>query len=48
VEQVFEVGRGISRLEAALIRLQSATPPLIARLRAMVEWAGVPERTDPP
>jgi Zn-dependent protease with chaperone function len=42
IDQAYQLTRGVSRLHAWLITLQSATPPLIYRLRAMVEWAGRP------
>jgi Zn-dependent protease with chaperone function len=42
VDQAYELTRGVSRLKAWLITLQSATPPLIYRLKAMVESAGRP------
>ena len=47
VQQAFTLGQGVNRLQALLIRLQSTTPPLIPRLEAMVEWAGIPERNQP-
>jgi hypothetical protein len=42
VDQAYQLTRGVSRLHGWLITLQSATPPLIYRLKAMVEWAGRP------
>ena len=44
VEQAFTASQGVSRLQGFLIRLRSTSPPLIPRLQAMVEWAGLPER----
>lgn len=44
IDQAYQLSRGVSRLHAWLIMLQSATPPLIYRLEAMVEWAGLPPR----
>jgi Zn-dependent protease with chaperone function len=43
IDQAFELSRGVNRLQAFLIiLLHSATLPMIYRLRAMVEWAGLP------
>jgi Zn-dependent protease with chaperone function len=42
IEQAFKLTQGTSRVQAALIRWQSSTPPFIYRLEAMVEWAGLP------
>jgi Zn-dependent protease with chaperone function len=43
IDQAYELSRGVSRLQAWLIILfHSATPPMFLRLRAMVEWAGLP------
>jgi Zn-dependent protease with chaperone function len=42
IDQAYQLTCGLSRLQAGLITLQSATPPLIYRLEAMVEWAGRP------
>jgi Zn-dependent protease with chaperone function len=42
IDQAYQLTRGISRLQAGLIMLQSAEPPLIYRLEAMVVWAGRP------
>jgi Zn-dependent protease with chaperone function len=43
IDQAYELSRGLSRLQAWLIILfHSATPPMFLRLRAMVEWAGLP------
>lgn len=42
IDQAYQLTRGVSRLHSWLITLQSATPPLIYRLKAMVEWAGPP------
>jgi hypothetical protein len=44
IDQVYQLTRGVGRLHTALIMLASATPPLIYRLEAMVEWAGLPLR----
>jgi Zn-dependent protease with chaperone function len=44
IDQAYQLTRGLSRLQAGLIKLQSSTPPLIYRLEAMVEWAGLPRR----
>jgi hypothetical protein len=44
IDQAYRLTRGVSRLQAKLIALQSTTPPLIYRLEAMVEWAGLPSR----
>jgi hypothetical protein len=46
IDQAYELTRGLGRLHVALIKLASATPPLIYRLEAMVEWAGLPH-TEP-
>lgn len=42
IDQAFKLTQGTSRVQAALIRWQSSTPPFIYRLEAMVEWAGLP------
>jgi Zn-dependent protease with chaperone function len=42
IDQAYQLSRGLGRLQAWLIILQSSTPPLIHRLQAMVEWAGMP------
>jgi Zn-dependent protease with chaperone function len=43
IDQAYELSRGLSLLQAWLIiLLQSAMPPMFLRLRAMVEWAGLP------
>jgi Zn-dependent protease with chaperone function len=43
IDQAYELSRGLSRLQAWLIiLLHSSTPPMFLRLRAMVEWAGLP------
>jgi Zn-dependent protease with chaperone function len=43
IDQAYELSRGVSRLQAWLIiLLHSAAPPMFLRLRAMVEWAGLP------
>jgi Zn-dependent protease with chaperone function len=43
IDQAYELSRGVSRLQAwMIILLHSATPPMFLRLRAMVEWAGLP------
>ena len=43
IDQAYELSRGVSRLQAWLIvLLHHATPPMFLRLRAMVEWAGLP------
>jgi Zn-dependent protease with chaperone function len=44
IDQAYKLTRGMSRLQARLVRLQSRTPPLIRRLEVMVEWAGLPSR----
>jgi Zn-dependent protease with chaperone function len=36
-----------NRIGGFMVRLQSTTPPLIPRLEAMVEWAGMPEPNQP-
>jgi Zn-dependent protease with chaperone function len=46
VEQAYLLTQGMSRVQAKLIRLYSTTPPLILRLAAMVEWAGLPPREE--
>lgn len=43
IAQAFRVSQGSSRVQATLIQLQSPTPPLIHRLRALVAWGGLPE-----
>jgi Zn-dependent protease with chaperone function len=43
IDQAYELSRGVSRIQGCLIVLfHSATPPMFLRLRAMVEWAGLP------
>jgi Zn-dependent protease with chaperone function len=43
IDQAYELSRGLSPLQAwMIILLHSATPPMFLRLRAMVEWAGLP------
>jgi Zn-dependent protease with chaperone function len=43
IDQTYELSRGVNRLQAWLIMLfHNGTPPMIFRLRAMVEWAGLP------
>ncbi|MGH7933757.1 MAG: hypothetical protein ACREQN_11415 [Candidatus Binataceae bacterium] len=42
IEQAFKVSQGFTRLQAMLVRWRSPVPPLIPRLEAMVEWAGLP------
>jgi hypothetical protein len=42
IEQAFKLNRGLSRIQAPLIRWRSPIPPLIPRLQAMVAWAGLP------
>jgi hypothetical protein len=43
IDQTYELSRGVNHLQAWLIILfHSATPPMFLRLRAMVEWAGLP------
>lgn len=43
LNQAYQLSRGVSRLHAWLIVLfHSAAPPMFVRLRAMVEWAGLP------
>jgi Zn-dependent protease with chaperone function len=44
IAQARRLSEGMSRFQAILIRWQSPTPPLIPRLAAMVEWAGMPPR----
>jgi Zn-dependent protease with chaperone function len=44
IDQAYQLTRGLGRLHTALIMLASATPPLIYRLEAMVEWAALPLR----
>ena len=44
IEQSYQLTRGLGRVHALLIKLASAMPPLIYRLEAMVEWAGLPVR----
>jgi Zn-dependent protease with chaperone function len=44
LRQVYVLSQGLSRFQGSLIRLQCPTPPLIPRLQAMVEWAGMPDR----
>jgi hypothetical protein len=46
VEQAYQLTQGMSRVQATLIRLYSTAPPLILRLAAMVEWAGLPPREE--
>jgi hypothetical protein len=43
-EQAYKVSRGFSRLQAMLFRWGTPIPPLIQRLEAMVEWAGLPPK----
>jgi Zn-dependent protease with chaperone function len=43
IEQALKVSHGVNRLQAALIRWRTPIPPLIQRLQAMVDWAGLPE-----
>ncbi len=43
-EQAYKVSRGFSRLQAMLFRWRTPIPPLIQRLEAMVEWAGLPPK----
>jgi Zn-dependent protease with chaperone function len=43
-EQADKVSRGFSRLQAMLFRWRTPIPPLIQRLEAMVEWAGLPPK----
>lgn len=43
IEQAFKLSRSMTRLQATLIRWRAPVPPLIPRLEAMVEWAGLPE-----
>lgn len=42
VDQAHRLAHGMSRLRTRLLILQDITPPLIYRLKAMVEWAGLP------
>jgi Zn-dependent protease with chaperone function len=43
IDQVYELSRGVNRLQTWLIMLlHNGMPPMIFRLRAMVEWAGLP------
>jgi Zn-dependent protease with chaperone function len=43
IAQAYELSRGVNRLQAWLIiMLHSSAPPMFLRLRAMVEWAGLP------
>jgi Zn-dependent protease with chaperone function len=43
IDQAYELSSGVSRLQAWLIiLLHNDTPPMFLRLRAMVEWAGLP------
>ena len=42
IDQAYELSRGLSRLQVWLIVLLRATAPMFVRLRAMVEWAGMP------
>jgi Zn-dependent protease with chaperone function len=43
IDQAYELSRGVSRFQAWLIiLLHSSRPPMFLRLRAMVEWAGLP------
>lgn len=42
IDQACELAHGRRRRQAWLISFQAATPPLIYRLVAMVEWAGLP------
>ncbi|MGC1645482.1 MAG: M48 family metallopeptidase [Candidatus Sulfotelmatobacter sp.] len=43
IDQAYELSRGVKRLQAwMIILLHSATPPMFLRLRAMLEWAGLP------
>lgn len=42
IKQAFKVSQGITRFQAMFIRWQSPVPPLIPRLEAMVQWAGLP------
>jgi hypothetical protein len=46
IEQAFKASQGLSRLQTMFIRWRSAVPPLIPRLQAMVEWAGLPSAPD--
>jgi Zn-dependent protease with chaperone function len=42
VAQAHHLAHGTNRLSSRLLILQGTTPPLIYRLKAMVEWAGLP------
>jgi Zn-dependent protease with chaperone function len=44
IHQAYQLTGVLSRLQAGLIMLESVRPPLIYRLKAMVEWAGWPPR----
>jgi len=46
IEQAFRLNRGLSRIQAPLIRWRSPIPPLIPRLEAMVAWAGLPLKSN--
>jgi hypothetical protein len=48
LDQAYQCSSGWDRFHATLIHLQCATPLLIPRLQAMVEWAGLPEREEEP
>ena len=42
IDQAYELSRAVSRRKARLIILFHNMPPMFLRLRAMVEWAGLP------
>jgi Zn-dependent protease with chaperone function len=43
IDQAYELSRGVKLFQAwMIILLHSTTPPMFLRLRAMVEWAGLP------
>lgn len=42
IEQAFKVSQGLSRFQARFVSWRTSVPPLIPRLQAMVEWAGLP------
>ena len=41
VEQAFKLNQGLTKLQARLIQLRSPIPPLIARVEAIIAWAGL-------
>lgn len=44
VEQAFKLNQGLTRFQARLIQWRSPLPPLIARLEAIIAWAGLSPR----